>query len=184
MAHYRISRRYARALLTLADEQGLLSEVNADLEMIAGTIRKSRELELFLASPIIHKDKKQQSLQAIFGKRVKPLTLNFLRLLAAKGRERILASIIEQYRRLLDEKLGIVRVEIASTVKLEQKQEKKLIAKLEAVTSKKVEAQFSLDKNLRGGFIARIGDTVIDASVRRQLELLMRRFVGDGSITN
>jgi F-type H+-transporting ATPase subunit delta len=101
-----------------------------------------------------------------------------------KSRENALPAIIEQFGLLVDEKLGIVRVEVSSVVAFDKKQQKRLVGQLEQYVSRTVKAQFSLDNRLQGGFVARLGDTVIDASIKRQLELLRNRFIGDRSVTN
>jgi F-type H+-transporting ATPase subunit delta len=88
MAHFRVARRYARALLTLAEEQKKLERIGSDVEKIWALVRASRELELFLQNPTIMKDKKTRALREIFSKTVDSLTLHFLLLLVAKGREK------------------------------------------------------------------------------------------------
>jgi F-type H+-transporting ATPase subunit delta len=184
MAHFRVARRYARALLTLAEEQKKLERIGSDVEKIWALVRASRELELFLQNPTIMKDKKTRALREIFSKTVDSLTLHFLLLLVAKGREKILMPIIEQFRLLVDERMGIVRAEVSSAVALNKQQEKGLVKQLEGYTGKKVQVQYSLDRSLQGGFTARIGDTVFDASIRHQLELLRKKFIADGSVGN
>jgi F-type H+-transporting ATPase subunit delta len=184
MTHFRVARRYARALIILADEQDKLEVIVGDLERTSALIRSSRELQLFLQNPTIGKEKKRVALREIFSTMVDDLTLKFILLLVAKSREKILVQIIEQYRLMVDEKMGIVRANVHSVIQLDKKQEKSLRKQLEGFTGKKVEVTYSLDKSLKGGFLARIGDTVIDASVRRQLELLEKKFLSDGSMAN
>jgi F-type H+-transporting ATPase subunit delta len=184
MAHFRVARRYARALLTLAEEQKKLERIGSDVEKISALVRASRDLELFLQNPTIMKDKKTRALREIFSKTVDSTTLHFLLLLVAKGRENILMPIIGQFRLLVDEKMGIVRAEVTSAVALTEQQEKGLVNRLEGFTGKKVQVQYSLDRSLQGGFLARIGDTVFDASIRHQLELLRKKFIADGSVGN
>ncbi len=184
MTHFRVARRYARALITLAEEQNKLEVIVGDLERISSLIRSSRELELFLQNPTIGKEKKRLALDEIFSKMVDELTHKFILLLVAKDRENILMQIIEQYRQMVDEKMGIVRADVRSAVEFNKNQEKSLKDQLEGYTGKKVQVTYSLDRSLKGGFLARMGDTVFDASIRRQLELLEKKFISDGSITN
>jgi F-type H+-transporting ATPase subunit delta len=184
MIQNRVAHRYARALLTIAEETDQIKKISADMELIHNTIHASRELELFLVNPVVHSEKKQKALTEIFGKKISTLTHRFLMLVAGKGRENALPAIIEQFGHLVDEKLGIIRIEISSVVGFDKRQEKRLIGHLERYTSRKVQAQFSLDNGLQGGFVARLGDTVIDASIKRQLELLQKRFIGDHSLAN
>ena len=100
-----------------------------------------------------------------------------MNLLISKSREVILADLIEQFKELHDEKLGIVNVEVRTVVELGYAQEKDLRAQLERITGKKARLQFVIDKAIKGGLIVRIGDTVFDASVSHQLERIREQFV-------
>jgi F-type H+-transporting ATPase subunit delta len=176
MANLRIANRYAEALLTAAEELHILNKVSVDLTVIQRIIKESHDFQRFLKSPVIKKDKKQEVFTATFGSSVQPLTLQFLSMLVEKEREDALPGVIESFFQLQDELLGIVHVSIKSAAELSQQQTIELIRRFETYSKKKVQIDFSLDKQLIGGFIARIGDTVFDGSVRQQLELLRKRF--------
>ena len=176
MANLRIANRYAEALLSTAEELHILKNVSDDLTIIQRIIKESREFQLFLKSPVIKKEKKQEVLKATFGSSVQSLTLKFLSLLIEKGREDALLSIIEAFFQLQDEMLGIVHVDVKTAVELSQQQTAQLKQRFEAYSKKKVLIDQSIDKQLIGGFIARIGDTVFDGSVKQQLKLLRMRF--------
>jgi F-type H+-transporting ATPase subunit delta len=177
MSNLRIANRYAEALMTTAEELHILKDVSDDLTDIQRIINDSHEFQLFLKSPVVKKEKKQQVFEATFGKAIQPLTLKFLSLLAEKGREDILLNIIEASFRLQDEILGIVNVHVKAAAELSAQQTAQLEQQFEAYSKKKVRIDVSLDSKLIGGFIARIGDTMFDGSVKRQLELLRKRFV-------
>ncbi len=166
------ARRYARALLGLASETERVDEVAADMRMIRSSVEGSQDLKLFFRSPIIDHFKKRDVVRAIFKKRVSDFTFKFLILLVDKGRESLTYQIAVEFGALLDDMLGIVHAELRSPFELGEKNSSKIKAKLEEMTNKKVRISFSLDKSLVGGFLAQIGDTVYDGSVRRQLELL------------
>lgn len=136
-----------------------------------------------LASPVIAKDKKKAVLRDIFKKKVGELVLGYLEQIIVKGRENMLADILTQYFTLRDEQLGIVRVSVRTSVDFSAKQEKDLAKQLETMTKKKVEIVFSLDTSIKGGFVARVGDTVLDGSVKRQLEILKMK-LKQGSFNN
>jgi F-type H+-transporting ATPase subunit delta len=176
MANLRIANRYAEALLTTAEEMHILKNVSDDLTVIQRIIQESHEFQLFLKSPVIKKEKKQTVILATFGPSVQVLTLKFLSLLIAKEREDALPSVIDAFFRLQDEMLGVVHVHVKTAAGLSQQQSAQLKQRFEAYSKKKVFIDQSLDKQLIGGFIARIGDTVFDGSVRQQLELLRKRF--------
>jgi len=176
MSNLRIAYRYAEALIATAEELHILKNVSDDLADIQLIISSSREFQLFLKSPIVKKEKKRQVFEATFGKSVQPLTLQFISLLAEKGREDALQSIIESFFRLQDEILGIVNVSVKSATELSLQQTAQLEQRFETYSKKKVRINVAIDSQLIGGFVARIGDTMFDGSVKRQLELLRKRF--------
>jgi F-type H+-transporting ATPase subunit delta len=176
MANLRVANRYAEALLATAEELHILKKVSDDLTVIQRIIKESREFQLFLKSPVIKKEKKQVVFNATFGSTVQPLTIQFLSLLIEKEREDVLPSIIDAFFRLQDDILGIVHVRVKTAAELSQQQTMQLKQRFEAYSKKTVLIDQSLDKQLIGGFIARIGDTVFDGSVKQQLELLRKRF--------
>jgi F-type H+-transporting ATPase subunit delta len=182
MKQVRVARRYALALMGLAEEQGQLDRISEDLQFLQNTIRDSREFLLFLKSPVVKSGKKKLVLEELFAGKIHASTQAFLKLLAAKGREDCLDQILAEFSRLRDEKLGIVRLDVKGAVELTGEQNDTLSRTFQRVTKKNVHVSFTLDKALKGGFIAKVGDTVFDASVRRQLELLRERFAhGVGS---
>ena len=107
----------------------------------------------------------------------------FLNLLTEKGREDILPVIIQEFFHLRDEMLGIVTVEVKAATEFGKEQEAELQKRFEGYSKKKARITYSLDKQLKGGFVARIGDTVFDGSIKRQLELLREQFA-EGTVQN
>jgi len=172
----KVAKRYAQALMDLADETRKLDIISRDLEIIEKMIDESKEFRLFLLSPIIPNERKKKIISSIFEKRVDAATLEFLLLLVNKNRENILADIVEAFYQLRDDKLGIVNVTVKTAVEFTRPQEDKLLRHLEEYTGKKVKIRFTIDKSVKGGFIVQIGDTVLDNSIRRQLELLRQKF--------
>jgi F-type H+-transporting ATPase subunit delta len=161
----------------LAQEQQQLDRVVSDLELLQRTIRESKDFLVFLKSPVIKKEKKREILTTLFRQTISDLTLQFILLLCEKGREDILPQIIHQFFVLRDERLGIVGVDVRAAVELTPDQRNLLRERFEGITKKTVRLTFSLDKLLKGGFIARVGDTVFDGSIRHQLERMRAQFV-------
>ena len=162
--------------MTTAEELHILKNVSDDLTVIQRITKESHEFQLFLKSPVIKKEKKLEVFKATFGPSVQPLTLQFLSLLIEKEREDALPSVIDAFFRLQDEMLGIIHVSVTTAAELSQSQTAQLKQRFEVYSKKKVFIDVSLDKQLIGGFIARMGDTVFDGSVKQQLKLLRRRF--------
>jgi F-type H+-transporting ATPase subunit delta len=179
MSNQRIAIRYAEAFMSAAEELQMLEKVSEDFLQIKKLLGDSHDFLLFLKSPVIKKEKKQQVLDAVFGKLIQPLTLKFLAFLAEKERENVLPAIIDSFFDLQDEKMGIVRVHVKSAAEFSEEQMSELKKRFEAYSKKKVRIDISIDKKLIGGFIAHIGDTMLDGSIKRQLELLRIKFAGE-----
>ena len=183
MKNVRAAKRYAQGLMAAAEDAKAVDRTAVDLDLIARVMKDSREFRMLLASPVVSAPKKKQVFRELLGPRVGPLTLSFIILLATRGREHLLPEVVEQFRALRDQLLGILNVEVASAVEYAKPQENELHAALEKLTKKKVRVHHTLDAAVRGGLVVRIGDTVLDASVRRQLEILRDRLVTGGSPT-
>ncbi len=165
-----------------AEENKQVDRMATDVELLDRLMRESHEFHLFLKNPVINKEKQRALAAELFGKKLSSMTNDFLYLIAQKRREDLLPDIIQQFFALRDEKLGIVNVTIKAAVELSKDQQKKITSRFEGVTHKSVRLAFSLDKQVIGGFIARVGDTVYDGSVKRQLEMLREKFAkGVGS---
>jgi F-type H+-transporting ATPase subunit delta len=174
MASHRAAVRYASALLGAASEQNSLDAIDRDLGQIEAVIRSSPQFGVFLRSPVVNKESKRKVFAALFPSLAKP-TASFISLLTSKDREGLLPEIIEQFKRLRDAKMGIVRAKARSAVALGPDQRLQLERRLGEATGKKVSVEYATDPALIGGFTVQFGDTVLDASVRRQLELLSER---------
>jgi F-type H+-transporting ATPase subunit delta len=183
MKNVRVARRYAQALMPIAEEQRAIDTVASDFTAIGETIRASRDLRLLLLSPVIKEGKKAAVFQELFAARVNRITLGFVLLLIRKRRELLLPDIIEQFHALRDEKQGIVTVNVTGSTELSAAQERDLGQRMERYSGKKVRIRFAVDSTIRGGLIVRLGDTVLDMSVRRQLEQLRERFLQGGPST-
>jgi len=94
----------------------------------------------------------------------------FLKLVARKKRAGLLPEIIDEFQVLLDEKRGIINVEITSAVKLSDEQSNELVKRLEVYTGKKIRASIAINESLIGGVSVKIGDTIFDGSISHQLQ--------------
>src|SRR5690625_2310373 len=166
------ARRYANAFLQIALEKQMVEKILEDVRSIEGTIESSRELFLFLRSPIIKSDDKQAVLKEIFSPAVEPLTMQFLEFVARKGRERLIPQIMQGFIDLYKKQAGIIDVEVRAAMELEQDQRKKLEQALEEVTRKQVDLSYVTDPGLIGGVAIRIDDTVIDGTLKHKIDQL------------
>lgn len=177
------ARRYTVALYEVAEEMKLLDETEKDFSAIKKAIEHSKELRAFLRSPVLNAMKKRTVLKEIFGSRINELSMKFIDLLCGNNREGILYDISSDYLNLLNESRGIAEAEIRTVIEIPDKEKKNLVEKLKRYTGKDIKPTFRIDKDIKGGFVAQIKDTIIDASIRRQLELLKEQFKR-GSLNN
>lgn len=184
MSEFVISSRYANALLSIADENETFDRVLNDITFIYNTLKDSKELRNFLANPIISTSDKLTALNELFKNHINNDLNNFLNLLLEKGRENLLFDICKRFVVLSNEKLNQVEIGITSAVDLSDNQKEELKLKLENIISKKVIPTFSIDSSIIGGFKARYGDTVIDASVKHQLEVLKKKLFEENYLNN
>ena len=183
MINRKAARRYTTALFQIAEETKITDKIKQDFLEIMRTIEDSTDMKLFLSTPIINAEKKSRVISAIFKDKINDLTIKFLQILCKKNRESILYDICVDFADLLNEERGIVEAKIKTAVEITGQNKKNLTAKLKSYTGKEVNASFSVDPSIKGGFIAKIQDTIIDASIKRQLELLREKFM-EGSFNN
>lgn len=183
MTHPRIARRYARALMSVAEEQKAVDATADDLALIGRALASSRELHLLFASPVVSEGKKITVVRELFGTRIGPVTASFIELLIRKHRVVQLQEVIAQFLALRDELRGVIGVDVTAAVAIETKQEKALVKELERRTGKTVALRLAKDPAIMGGLVIKIGDTVLDSSIRHQLARLREVFAGTARTT-
>lgn len=171
------ARRYATALLELAREMDKVDAILEDIKLIDNTLAASRELILFLNSPVIKYDDKAKALDEIFGERVQEVTAKFINLLARKSRVNLLGQIAKAFIQKYNQYAGIIEVNVYTAKELSEDQQISLHQALEKKTSRKVEMSVTHDESLKGGIAVRIDDTVIDGTVKHKLEELEQKFL-------
>jgi len=177
----RIANRYALALLGLAEELSIVDQLAEDMRAVESTLRESKDLRVLLSSPVVSPERKLKILTEIFAKQVGSQSMGFISLLVRKGRSEYLFATADEFLNMLDAERGIVNARIKSASNLSEEQQKLVQAKLEQMTGKQVRPFFTIDPSLQGGFIARIGDELVDGSLSHQLELLREQFQRGGS---
>ncbi|MDZ4711328.1 MAG: ATP synthase F1 subunit delta [bacterium] len=170
------ARRYSIALYEVAESQGNIEQVSKDISDILGLINSNTNFALFLSSPVINRIKKTEIVKEIFGGKVSELTMSFMVLLLSRGREKLTRDVFFDFLNLKKEKNGIVDVSIRSAVELNDEEKARMKEKIDGYTHLKSDMTFEIDKSIIGGFIAKINDTVLDASIKRQLERLKIKF--------
>ncbi len=180
MSNFKTAQRYANALMQVAIERNEVDAILEDVRFIDNTLHGSRDLVLFLKSPIIKRDKKQKVLKELFSEKVNELTSTFMDIMTRKKREDILSSVFEAFLKKYNEYAGIVDIGVESAETLSKTEVDDLQKALEQKTGKKVHLHLGEDKSLKGGLKIRIEDTVIDGTVKRKLEQLESLFYNTG----
>ena len=173
-----VVQRYAGTLLDSAAETGVLDGVREDVERLIGTLDTSADLASFLGNRLVGEEVKVRVLEQLFGGKVQDLTLNFLLLLARRRRIDLLSEILHFFMDLFDDRSGVLSVEIRSAVELTTEQEGQLRTRLESYTGKEIRLRTLIDRKIKGGLIAKVGDTVFDGSLAAHLQRLHRRLAG------
>lgn len=174
-----IARRYAAALFALGKEQGeeALGRYNADLQALSGEMREVPALAAVLQSPVIATTEKKAVLNGVLKKMKADQTIrNFCLLLADKERLACLGDIVRCYGTLLDEARGILRGRLTTAVELTEERQAALKAELEQKAGTAIELGFEVDPEILGGIVLKVGDKVLDASLRAQLAILRETF--------
>lgn len=164
-----VATRYAEALFGIARDQNLVAEVEANLRTVQETIDGSRDLQRILYHPQVPVVVKKNIMREIF-RDLLPVTRNFLSVVLDRRREFFLKAIIEHYIELVNQTRNIVEVTVTSAVEIPLVLKVNLTQHLCRLTGKEVRVNYRIDPEIIGGLVIRIGNRVVDASIKRQLE--------------
>ncbi len=176
MSGSRAAVRYAKAILSFALEQNKEVEVNNDMSVVVETIEESKDLQLVLSSPVLKSDLKKTALKEVFSSKVSGLTIGLIDLLIENKRLSILTDVAKKYIVIFDELKGIEVAKVTTAVPLTEALNKQVLAKVKEITGKEATIENTIDPEILGGFILRIGDVQYDASISNKLQVLKRQF--------
>jgi F-type H+-transporting ATPase subunit delta len=169
----KISVRYSRALFQTAVEKNLLDKISLDMIFIT-ELCKIDEVREVLESPIIRPSKKTAIFHGLLEKNIDKITLSLVDLLIKNGRESFLPAVTRVFR---DETLrynGITETHLTTAVPVNDKIRKEISEMITSVFKTRVELKESVDEEIIGGFVLRINDNFIDASVRNKLRKIRK----------
>jgi len=167
------ARVYAEALFSAGEDKGKINELQSQLAEFADAVDGNRELQVFLFSPYLSsQDKKEGLARAITG--AEPEFANFLELLVEKGRMPEVFRIRREYDELWKKANRRLDVTVTSAIELDPSVVGKIGEEVERQTGEKVELSSEVDNEILGGIVLRVGNMVLDASIRTRLEKLRK----------
>ena len=170
MKNLTIARRYAKALLIIGKEDGQAEAYGKELDGFAKLMVKEKALEQAICNPLYGASGRKNVLEAVIGKvGISKIVASFLLLLFDKGRFEFISDINEFYQKLADELKGVLRASLVSASELSSETVEKIRATLSKRTGKDIILQVEQDPSLIGGIVSRIGDLVLDGSIKSQL---------------
>ena len=165
-----VGEPYAQALMSLAQQNNLTDQFGDTFRSLSTLLTESKDFRDFVLNPVIKAEDKKAVLQQVLGSDANPYLVNFMMLLVDKRRIVFLEPIVEQYLNLLRKLNQTVLAEVTSATELSEAQQQSLVEKVKAIAeARDVELKTSIDPDLIGGVIIKVGSKVIDASIRGQL---------------
>ena len=172
MRNEEIGKNYATAIYDIAESQNKLSQTLEDLKLISEIYAKNIEFKDTIDSPALDFEARKNIVTKILKSSIDPFTMETINYLIEKGRFFDIGIICSEYQKIYNAKNNFVEVEATFAIEPTEEQKKKLFEKLEKTSGKKVKLKVKLDKSILGGGIVKIGDKIIDGSIRRQLDML------------
>jgi F-type H+-transporting ATPase subunit delta len=168
-----IARTYAGALFQVALEKGKLDAIREQLAQFADAVANNRDLQVFFFSPYFSSAEKRDGIaKAVSG--AEPELVNFLELLTEKHRMPVIFRIRDRFDELWAEENKQLEVRLTSAVELDPEVVQRVGAEIERQTSRKIELESAVDEDIIGGLVLRVGNMVVDASLRGRLERLRK----------
>jgi F-type H+-transporting ATPase subunit delta len=178
MASDDLVRGYAQALFGVVQAEGELDRVEDELYRFGKILESNHELKQALSDRTMETSQRTKILEELLSEKVSPHTLSLLTFVVEQDRARYLPEILEQVAKLAAEARDSVVGEVRSAVPLDEAQQQELARALSKATGKNVSVKVIVDPNVIGGVVARVGDTVIDGTVKRRLEQLKEQVRG------
>lgn len=172
-----IADRYALAFMDLAQRQEMFDRFDSDLALVKETVDVNKDLKDFLEHPLIQSNDKKEVIDKIFREHVSVYTLNLIKLLIDKNRIHILAILAEHYKVLLNKKRNISTAQIITAIEIDEDTKNRVKEKLQRVFSMTIEVETQIDKEIIAGMIVKVGDKIIDGSIKTKFENMKKQVV-------
>lgn len=171
----KVAKRYAQGLLDFTQESGNTESVFNEMKDIVKIMSQSKDLNQFFSTPIIDARKKEAIALEIF-KDFSPVAKNIIRLIIKQGRESQLKGIAQEFINKVEDIKGTQRISLTSASKLSEQNIQKIIADSKMVNVTNYDLETIIKPEILGGYILRVGDQQIDASVKTQLNNIKKEF--------
>lgn len=166
-----IAKRYAKAIFEIALEEGRVEEYYQELKDVLALFKEVPDFERVLATPIYPDEVKVRTVEMVADKAgMSPIVKRFLEVLVEKQRVPYLEDVVAVYGKLMDEHVNVARAQVSAAVELDETTLELIAESLSKIVGKRVIVEFHQDPDLIGGVVAKIGDLVLDGSVRTQLK--------------
>jgi len=176
----RVALRYAKSLLSLADERNILEQVKDDMLTLVSVCEENSDFRDMLKSPVVKSDRKAAILKQVFEKEVCELSMTFINLVLEKRREAILGAIANSFIDLYNDLKNIVKATVVTANAITEDTRNKVLSQLKLVAGDaNILIEEQVDESIIGGFVLRIGDTEYNASIANKLQQLKREFVSN-----
>jgi F-type H+-transporting ATPase subunit delta len=169
-----IAQVYARALFEVAVERGVLDEVREQLGQFADALNENRDLVVFFFSPYFSTEEKKDGLKGLIVG-AEPTFMNFLESLVERHRMPAIFRIRSRYDGLWDDENQLLPVEVTSAIELDESIVHSIGDRIGEQTGKKVELSSRVDPDILGGIVLRVGNFILDASIRNRLDQLRKQ---------
>jgi len=172
MSYSKIAKRYAKALFDFSKENSSFENVKKDMDYIHQLCAQSEDFVAVLNSPILKVQKKKEVVAAVVGDNVSDSTMNMLGIIANSRRESIIPTMADEFIKMYNESIGLMKVDLYSAVELSQDLKDKISIRIAQQTEKKIELTQHIQEDLIGGFVLKMDDMLYDASLKSQLSKL------------
>lgn len=169
-----VARNYAEALLELARDDDAIEDYSQTIHRIADLIETERDFRRFLDTPRVEVEEKKAAIREVFESQVPGRLLRFLYVVIDKRRQRLIPSIASEFTDLVNEHFGRLQVGITVAREPDESFRQRTRERLERAFQKEILAQYRVEPRILGGIIVRVGDRVMDGSLRRRLQSLRR----------
>ena len=169
-----IASVYARSLFEVAQEQGKLDDVRDQLGEFADTLDSNQEMQVFFFSPYFSTPEKEEGLDKVVTG-AEPILQNFLKLLIEKHRMPAVFRVRRSFDELWQRENKLLPVEVTSAIELDQNTVKQIGDRIGEETGQKIELSERVDPDILGGLVVRVGNSIIDSSIRARLDSLRRQ---------